>query len=226
MPTIFAFPAETATQPVEHVLAEVRVLVQHGDPRLGLVRGDVAAVDRALAREAREVSHRPRVLRMLGGELRDAATEEELRHLAVVEIGADRERVLGADAVEDREHVVLLDELARQRDRLRDVELVVEVLVVDLAAEDAAFRVDVLEVGVRTPPDRAVGGSRAADGDRPADRDRGRRDTGRRRGSAERDSCRRRGELRDHREIVFGSSGSVKVTLPTVSCEPSGTSLR
>jgi hypothetical protein len=36
----------------------------------------------------------------------------------------------------------------------------------------------------------------------------------------------RRGELRDHFEIVFGSSGSVTVTLPTVSCEPSGMSLR
>src|SRR6266545_794154 len=218
--------AETATQAVEHVLAEVGVLVQHGDPRLRLIRSDVAAVDRPLAREAREVYHRKRVLRMLGGELRYAATEEELRHLAVVEVRADRERVLGADAVEDGQHFVLFDELARQGDRLRDVELVVEILVVDLAPEDAAFRVDILEVRVRTPTDRAVGGGGAADGDCPADRDRARRDTGRRRGSAERDRGRRRGELRDHFEIVFGSSGSVTVTLPTVSRESSGTSLR
>jgi len=34
----------------------------------------------------------------------------------------------------------------------RDVELVVEILVLDLAAEDAAFRIDVLEVRVRTRP--------------------------------------------------------------------------
>src|SRR5882724_3809984 len=128
--------------------------------------GDIAAVDRAFAGEARKVSDRPRIFRMLRGKLRHTTAEEELRHLAVVEIGADRERVLGADAVEDRQHLVLLDELARQGDRLRDVELVVEVLVDDLPAEDAALRVDVLEVSVRTAPDRPVRGGRPADGDR------------------------------------------------------------
>ena len=99
---------------------------------------------------------------MLRGELRDAAADEELGHLTVVEIRADRKRVLGADAVENGQNLILLDKLARERDRLRDVELVIEVLVDDLPAEDAAFGVDVLEVCVRAAADRPVrsGGGR------------------------------------------------------------------
>jgi hypothetical protein len=64
---------------------------------------------------------------VLGRELRDAAADEELRTLRSLRYGA-RERVLRADAVEDREDVVLLDELARQQDRRGDVELVVTYL--------------------------------------------------------------------------------------------------
>ena len=134
--------------------------------------------------------------------------------------------MLGADAVEDGEHLVLLDELARERDRLRDVELVVQVLVVDFPAEDATLRVDVLEVRVGTAAHRSVRRSGTGDGDRRSERDLGRRDARCRRRSAQRDRGRSRGEVGDHREIVFGRTGSVKVTFPTVSRDPSGTSLR
>src|SRR4029079_19035069 len=107
---------EPAAQAVEHVLAEVGVFVEDCDSRLQSMRRDVAAVDRTLAGEARQIAHRPRIPRVLGRELRDTAADEELRDLAVVEIGTDRKRMLGADAVEDGEHLVLLDELARERD--------------------------------------------------------------------------------------------------------------
>src|ERR671924_114569 len=79
--------------------------------------------------------------------------------------------MLSADAVEDRQDVVLLYELSRQRDRLRDLELVVLVLVDDLASEDAAFRVDVLEVRVGASADGGIRGSRAGERNRPAERD-------------------------------------------------------
>ena len=161
---------------------------------------------------------------MLARELRHAAADIELRDLAVVEVGTDRQRVLGADTVEDREDVVLLDELSRQLNRLGDVELVVFVLVDDLPPEDSALRVDVLEIRVRAAPDRGVGRRRPGDGDRPAQRDRRRRDTGSRGRCAE---CGRRGdERKDHREIVFGRNGTVNVTRVTVSRDSLGRSLR
>src|SRR5207302_4565314 len=124
------------------------------------------------AREAREVAHRPRVLLVLRRQRRDAAADEELRDLAVVQVWADRQRVLRADAVEDREDVVLFDELSGQRDGLGDLELVVLVLVDDLAPEDAALRVDVLEVGVGAPGHGGVSGGGAGERNRAAARDR------------------------------------------------------
>ena len=78
--------------------------------------------------------------------------------------------------VEDREDVVLLDELSRQLHGLRRVVRVVEVDVVDLPAVDAAVSVDVLEVRVGAVRDRAEERRRPGDRDRAADRDRRRRD--------------------------------------------------
>src|SRR6185437_17114659 len=88
---------EPAAQAVEHVLAEVGIFVEHRDSRLRPMRRDVAAVDRALAGEARQIAHRPRIPRVLGRQLGDAAAYEELRDLAVVEIGTDRKRMFGAN---------------------------------------------------------------------------------------------------------------------------------
>ena len=93
---------------------------------------------------------------MLLTDRRRAAADEELRHLALVQVVAHRERVLGADRVEDREDVVLLDELLREADRLRRVVLVVLDLVDDLAAVHAAVCVDVVEVRLRAAQHRLV----------------------------------------------------------------------
>src|SRR5207253_2149714 len=87
-------------------------------------------------------------------------------------------------------------------------------------------RIDVLEVRVGAPAYRAVRGRRAADGHGSADRDRGRSDARRRRRASERERRCRGGKLGDHREIVFGRTGRVRVTMPTLSLESSGTNLR
>jgi len=64
--------------------------------------------------------------------------------------------VLRAGRVEDRDHGVRLYGLWRDLDRLRGVLLVVEVLVGDPAPEDAALRVEVLEVRLGTASDRRI----------------------------------------------------------------------
>ena len=93
---------------------------------------------------------------MLGADHRRAAPDEELRHLVRVQVVAHRERVLGADRVEDREHAFLFDELLRELDRLDRVVLVVLDLVDDLAPVDAAVRIDVVEVRLRAGQRRLV----------------------------------------------------------------------
>jgi hypothetical protein len=66
-------------------------------------------------------------------------------------------------AVEQQQHLVLLDELARLLDRLRRAVAVVVADEVDLAAVDAALLVDHLEVRGDRLADRAVGRGRAAE---------------------------------------------------------------
>jgi hypothetical protein len=79
----------------------------------------VGAADAGLGEEARQVRQRPGVLRGVARDRARAAPDEELRDPELVEVWPDREGVLGADRVEDREHLVLLDEPARLLDRLR-----------------------------------------------------------------------------------------------------------
>jgi hypothetical protein len=125
------------------------------------------------------VGDRPRVLAVVPPERRAAGRGEELRHVFRVQVRADRLVLLGAQRVEDREDVLVLDEHTCLADGLgRDVP-VVEVLVVDLALVHAAARVDVLEVGVRAlgePRRKAL--RDAGQGRRAADVDRRRRDPG------------------------------------------------
>jgi hypothetical protein len=66
-----------------------------------------------------------------------------------------------AQRVEEEQHFFLLDQLARLLDRLGRVVAVVERDEVDLAAVDAAFGVDLVEVGADRLADRAVGRCRA-----------------------------------------------------------------
>ena len=96
----------------------------------------------------------------------------------LVQVLADGDVVLRPERVEDREDLVLLDELPRDLDRLRRVVGVVEDLVLDPALADAAGGVDEVEVRLRAARDRRVGGGRAGERRCPSDEDRRRRDAG------------------------------------------------
>ena len=80
--------------------------------------------------------------------------------------------MLGPNAVEDREHMGILDELPRLADGLGRVVRIVDVEVVDLAPAHAPAVVDVLEVRVRSARDSGVGDLVAAQRDRRAEQDR------------------------------------------------------
>src|SRR5206468_966205 len=78
---------------------------------------------------------------------------------------------LGAERLEDQEHLVALDQLARLLDRLRRTERVVIADEVDLAAIDAALDIVLVEIGRLRLADRAIGRRRAAIGHYVADLD-------------------------------------------------------
>ena len=215
---------QPALESAQQVLAEVRVLVEDTDLRLRCRPRDVAAVDEALASEAREVWQRPREALSVRERAR-ARAGEELRDAFLIQVRADGEVLLGAEAVEDREDAVLLNELPRLLHRLRGVVGVVEVLVVDLPSVDAALRVvDVLEVAVGAVGDRLERRGGTAERIRPADQDRGRGYAGRVVGLGackaddERDE-ERAGEREEarHCEIGFSRTGMVTVARPTAS---------
>ena len=136
------------------------------------LRRDVAAVDLPLGDVARQVADRVRVA---APGVR-AGRDKELRDPALLQVVADRDVGLGAERVEDREDLILLDELARLRDGLRRVVRVVEVAVIDLPPVHAAAVVDVLEVRLRSERDGLVAGREPAERDRPTEQDRARGD--------------------------------------------------
>ena len=169
---------EPVQQPLAVVLAVIVVLVEDADLRVGDVLQDVLRVDPALGLVVRLPAHRPRVvLRIVP--LGRAGGHEEMGHLLLVHVlvdGAVRRR---AERLEQRGHLVLLDELADHLDRLRRAVGVVVGDVVDLAPVDAALVVDLLEVGADGLADGAVGRGRAAVRVGVADLDLGRGDAGR-----------------------------------------------
>ena len=77
----------------------------------------------------------------------------------------------GSERAEHQQHFFLLDQLAGLLDRLRRRVGVIEGDELDLAAVDAAFGVDLLEIGLLRPADDAEAGYRAAIGQRLADAD-------------------------------------------------------
>ena len=117
---------------------------------------------------------------------RRARGGEELRHLLRVQVVAHREVLLRPEAVEDREDLVLLDELAGRLHRLCRVVRVVDDRVDDLPAVHPTARVDVLEVRVRAARHRGVRrrSARQRRGRAEEDRRRGHARVGRRAGRA------------------------------------------
>ena len=100
-----------------------------------------------------------------------AGGDEQLRHLLGVHVFQDRRVGRRAERLEDQQHLVALDQLARLLDGLRRAIGVVIGDEVDLAAVDAALVVDHPEIGGLRLADHAVGRRRAAIGHDVADLD-------------------------------------------------------
>ena len=138
---------DLVVQALDAVLAELVVLVEEADLLALEVVLHVLAEDLALADvvelPAEGLGQLGRVVPALA-----ARGDEHVRHLLAVQERRYGQVGRRAQAVEDRVDVVLEHQLADHARGHRRVVLVVEVLVDDLAAVDAAVRVEVLEVGV------------------------------------------------------------------------------
>ena len=173
---------DLVVQALDPVLAELVVLVEERHLLAREVLLHVLPEDLALAHVVDLPAERLRLCRGHVPALAAGCDEHVGDLLGVQEVhhGQVRRR---AEAVEDRVHVVLQHQLPHDRRRGGRVVGIVEVLVDDLAAVDAAVRVDVVEVGGRRGGDLAVAGG-GGPGERlvAADGDRGRGDAGRGRG--------------------------------------------
>ncbi len=130
----------------EEILAEIVVLVEHGDLGILHLLQHVGGVDAGLRLIDRRQRHG--VGEVLGiVPAAGAGRQEELRYLPGVEVLLDRRVGRRAERAGDGEHLVLLDQAARLLDRLGRAEAVVERDHGDLAASHAALVVDHLEVG-------------------------------------------------------------------------------
>ena len=171
--------AESCLQAVEVVRAVGVVLVEDADLRLRLVPEDVLRVDLRLARVVRLPAERPGLCRLRGRALVVGALapvgiaggDEHLRDLPLVEVVPGREDRRGAEAADDGEDMILLDELLGLGRGLGRVVLVVEGDVLDLAVEDASLGVDVGVVRLLGRRDRLVQLRRPGVRERAADHD-------------------------------------------------------
>ena len=138
--------AEAGLQPIQVILAEVVVLVEHADLGIRILLQNVLAVDAALDEVVRIVSHRPG--EVLGiGEPRRAGGGVKLRHLLGVEVFLHGGVRRCADDLEGQQHFVAFDQLAHLLDGFRRAVGVIILNQVDLAAVDAARIVDHLDIG-------------------------------------------------------------------------------
>jgi len=128
-----------------------------------MVPQQIFGVDAAFGLVGRLPSHRPReALRV--PKLRGAGGDEQLRDLLRVHVFLDCGIGRRAEALEDQQHLVALHQLARLLNRFRRAEAVVVGNEIDLAAVDAAFGIDLGEIGRLGLADQAVGGQRPAVG--------------------------------------------------------------
>ena len=147
----------------EQVLAEAVVLVEHRDLGVRLGGLQVFRVDLRLGLVRGLPAGRVRELRLVRAEDRGAGGHEQLRHLVLVEVVAHGEVVRGAERVDDREDLVLLDQPLGVRQRALRLVPVVVGDELDLAAVDAAVVVELLEEAVQRLGNRAVRRGRAAE---------------------------------------------------------------
>ena len=162
--------AEAVLQALEVVLAETVILIEHRDLAARMVLQHILRIDMRFGLVARQEAHGPGKLARLVPH-RGARGDEELRDLLRVQIGMDRLAGVGAEARQDKENVVFLDELAGRLHRLGRIVGVVIGNEIDLAAPDAALGVDLVEIGRHHLADHAIGGSRTGIGHGIADPD-------------------------------------------------------
>src|SRR6185437_14482928 len=128
------------------ILAEVVVLVEYADGLAGKIFENVGGIDSSLGLVIGLPADRPReVLRIVP--FRRAARDEDLRHLLGVHVFLDRGIARRTQRIEDQQHLVGFDELACLLHGLRRAVAVVIGNEVDLAAVDAAFGIDLVEIG-------------------------------------------------------------------------------
>src|SRR5204863_5468493 len=106
--------AETGLEARDVVLAVVVVLVDDPDLRVRAVMGDRLPVELALELVGGLPASRPGVLLPVRAPRRRTGRNEHLRDLLRVQVRPDREVDLGTERADDREHVVLLHETARE----------------------------------------------------------------------------------------------------------------
>ena len=127
---------------------------------------------RAFALVVRLPAHGPgKVLRV--APFGRAGGDEQLRHLLGIHVFLDRRIGRRAEALENQQHFVALDQLARLLDGFRRAVAVVIGDEIDLAAVDAALGVDLVEIGGDRLADQAVSRGRPAVGIDIADLDLG-----------------------------------------------------
>jgi len=154
------------------VFAVFVILIEDRDLAARLVGQQILAEDAAFGLIVRLPSHGPRMVDRIvpfGG----AGGDEELRHMRVVHVFLDRGIRRGSETLKHEQDAIVLDELARGLDGLLRVVAIVVGDEIDLAAVDAAFGVDLLEVRGDGLADQAVGGGRPAIGHDVADLDLG-----------------------------------------------------
>ena len=162
--------AETVLEAFHVILTVVVVLIEDADFPVGIFLQQVFCVNAPFALVVRLPAHGPgEVLRV--APLGRAGGREQLRHFLGVHVFVDRRVGRRAEALEDQQHAVALDQLARLLDGFWRAIAVVIGDEIDHAAVDAAFGVDLLEVGRDRLADEPVGRSRPAVGIDIADLD-------------------------------------------------------
>jgi len=138
--------AQRLTERLLIVLAEVVVLINHGDLGVRLFLQQIFGIDLRLDGVARLPAHGPaEVLRIIP--LAGAGGDEQLRHLLCVHVFLERGVRGRAQRIEDQQDLVTLHQFAHLFHGLRRRICIVIGDEVDLATVHAAIVVDHLEIG-------------------------------------------------------------------------------
>ena len=151
------FVAQSVKESLEVVLTVVVILIKDGDLCIGLGLKQMLSVDQRLALVVRLPSHGPgEVLRI--APLGRASGHEELRHLLLVHVLVDRRVRRRSQHTDGGQNFFFFGQLAGHLERAGRVVAVIERDELDHTAVDAAFGVDLLEIGIHRLADRTIGG--------------------------------------------------------------------